>query len=1086
MESLWLLARYRDVIGIGQEINQNLNGHASFFAKLVEKVASILDTSYFFMLGVYQPENNSIDFHCSYGNGTPVHLKEMPLTGGSEWVIKERLVLSSFHLSSETMLQDQLSNLPGTAGTSPESIIFVPLTFRDEPLGVLSIQHERPYAFDPEDVRIMELLGNQVALALSNLRLFNYLETLNSTGQSLTRQLSSDQLLHEVAEQMRMATNADLVIIYPYHGEHAGFEQPYVSGTLFQPEGLSASARPDDIAFLTLSIGQPVWAVRSSALYEVLGGDTSMRQGYFEERERISSTAALALRITGEAVGVLFVNYRTPQSFSASQRNLISSLANYAAIAIKNFRKFSELGQRRRQELEALQKIYREISRSLNLHEVLEAILKKATEHIPAAEQASILLYNSLTRRLETEACTGSSVDVYKNLAIPVDQQKGLTVWVYLNRKPVRVDDVQSDPVWRETYYRVLSSTRSEMDVPVLYEDGVVGVISFESQQPGAFTIEDEAFLSTLAGQAAQAIMNAQVYERAESARRSLETLQEVAKEIIAQHGTTERVIQLIVKNARAIMGAEMGILQLYDEERPTKSYVTQVEGPLIQRADFEAGLKLFERGIGLHVAETRRPYITANAQKDMFYTGSSDIHSVITVPLISRANKLIGVLGLESPRQYAFNDEQLKVLEMFAEQAVIAIQNAQDYSHARSSAERFRLLVEVGGELSGLSDPSQLKQAYEIVLRNIWKFSDGEVLIRAYDESKHALVLASAARARQPPPEQVIPATEGIDGQVMRERRTFCIADVNDAPPGISPPATARGMNAIIVTPIQFETRYYGNLSLSHETPNSLSGADVALFEGLAQQLAITINRLETVRAQREAERQAQNLELLGALGQSAMELAHRLGNDLGLVGSYVDNIRESLAQAGVTNAEVEGDLANILSGVRNVLNLSRGLKQRFRDSEDGPGFSQPQTVLSVRLLLEDFISVLTLPENIKVETRFADDLGRINVVPAHFIDIFRNVLTNSVEAMSDGGSIRVEAFNSPPYVHVEVTNTGPAIPERLRAKIFDLFFSTKGSSGFGLWSARRYALTNGGDLSLKSSSAQGTTFVLRLPMAD
>ena len=83
-------------------------------------------------------------------------------------------------------------HLAGTDTVEPQSLIYVPLIFRDAILGVLSIQHKEPNIFDDDDVQILKLLGNQIAMALNNIRLFRNLRSLNETGQTLTRQLDSN------------------------------------------------------------------------------------------------------------------------------------------------------------------------------------------------------------------------------------------------------------------------------------------------------------------------------------------------------------------------------------------------------------------------------------------------------------------------------------------------------------------------------------------------------------------------------------------------------------------------------------------------------------------------------------------------------------------------------------------------------------------------------------------------------------------------------------------------------------------------------------------------------------------------------
>lgn len=1092
LENIWTLGRYRAVIKIGQTLNRKLSGYRDLFGKLREEVAGIIDTSYFFMLAVHKPQSNLIDRYFSFERGNTVVQLDMKVDGACKAVIKSGHSLKSFHLSHDKSWKVEHVDLFPNAKPQTESVIFEPLIFRGEVLGVLTVQKLERNGYDEEDIRIMKLLSNQVALALSNLRLFNYLETLNEVGQRLTKDLTSEDLLKDVAEEVRKATHADIITLYPYLPSEDRFVQAVYSGDLRKTEFLQPTVLADNIAWLTLKLGKPVWAKDSTKLYAMLGGDPAKREGDFEAREEIRSTAALGLQIGNEAVGVMFANFRVKQRFPASQKQLILGLANYAAIGIKNYRKYTALNQRRYDDLVVLQMIDRQMRLTPGLKEIMSPILEGAVSRITAADESAIVLYNHRTEQLETAASTGSRSKAYENLNLPVHNGKGLTVWVYKNRLPVRVGNVKTDLEWRDIYYPVISDTLSEMDVPLIDEDQVVGVISFESKKENAFTKEDQEFIETLAGQAVLAIKNAQLHEHAELARKELETLHDVAQEITIQEGDPDRVMQLILKKARVLLGAEMGALQLYDGIRPGNVYLSEEdtsEGePIIKMwkpGDSEEPVKL---GIVQRVAETRRSHITdEDAAKDPHYEGSPDYHSEITVPVMSREDDLIGVLDLESPRFYAFTPNDLKVLEAFARQAGIAIEYAQVYSRAVSESERFRLLSEAGSDLAELTDINQIPQAYRVVLKKVSEFNDGEILVRRFDETSQALVLEDVLNQRPTPPPQSIPTSKGINGQVAHDRETIVVHDLRNIPEGIAEPVyDDASVRTLAVTPIQFQaTRYYGNLVLSHEKPHSLSRSDISLLEGVAQQLAITIHRLEMVQARREAEQQAKDLELVSELGQSGMEIAHRLGTELATVGLYVNNIRSAVLRSGIESSTINRDLDRVIKDVGNVLNMSKGLMQKVSEI-GGESFTQHRITLPIKALLEDSSWTLPLPENIQMRWELPEDLAHVTVVPGQIVDIMRNLVDNAIQAMPGGGRINIRAVNAAACVRIEVEDNGPGIPLKDQGKIFNLFFSTKQSSGFGLWSARRYARANKGELSLKSEPDRGATFILELPIWD
>ncbi|GAC1386599.1 MAG: hypothetical protein NVSMB33_16150 [Ktedonobacteraceae bacterium] len=311
----------------------------------------------------------------------------------------------------------------------------------------------------------------------------------------------------------------------------------------------------------------------------------------------------------------------------------------------------------------------------------------------------------------------------------------------------------------------------------------------------------------------------------------------------------------------------------------------------------------------------------------------------------------------------------------------------------------------------------------------------------------------------------------ESIDGQVARGLQTLVINDTNHLPPGVgtTKPSDPE-IHTLVVTPIMFKDRYYGNLMLSHEDVGYFRDTDVRFFEGLAQQLASTIYRLEIA-------------EGISPLDQSALELTHRLTNRLQLVDSFADDIQSELEKKGVTSPIVSKKLNRIVEAVRGVLALSRKLKEASTKSRDA--MAGEPVIISPEVLLKKACNQAAplLPSNIQIRLEVDNDVANIFVIPDLVLNILENLVTNANQAMSEGGTITLKALNADRLVALEVVDTGKGIPLEYQTKIFDLFFSTKRGIGFGLWNARRNAIKCGGDLKVESQPGQGATFRLLLP---
>lgn len=448
LQEAWLAHHYENVARIGQEINQDLATAEEIFKILERYVKSVLDDSHTLLLAISNPQTKTLDIHLR-GDGYKIRV-DRPLGGACQYIIETQEALFIRRWSGE---KDQLTceviNITETK--EKESLIFVPLALRGEPLGVLSIQHALPEAYGQEDLFVLQLLANYISLALHNMRLYNSLNQLHETGQLLTQQLESDQALQANVDKIREATQADIVILYPYEaGRQQFIFPPRIAGTLYAsfPQGMGPRL-PNDIASVAVQLAEPVFAKESHTIYNSMQSDVRLREVNFQQREKIRSTAVVPLRVKNESVGVLFINFRQPQRFDATQKKLIDGLAHYAAIAIKNAQEYGSLILRRVHELEILQHIDRELNQSLDLESVLYTLLRLAQEHVPA-EEASILLNTPGLLVLETAAAIGLHAEASKAQKLLIQENKGITRWVIEHKKPVRIENIRLDPFWQD------------------------------------------------------------------------------------------------------------------------------------------------------------------------------------------------------------------------------------------------------------------------------------------------------------------------------------------------------------------------------------------------------------------------------------------------------------------------------------------------------------------------------------------------------------------------------------------------------------------------------------------------------------
>jgi signal transduction histidine kinase len=190
-------------------------------------------------------------------------------------------------------------------------------------------------------------------------------------------------------------------------------------------------------------------------------------------------------------------------------------------------------------------------------------------------------------------------------------------------------------------------------------------------------------------------------------------------------------------------------------------------------------------------------------------------------------------------------------------------------------------------------------------------------------------------------------------------------------------------------------------------------------------------------------------------------------------------------MAKVKIDNPLINSNLQNILHDVQQVLLLSSDLKKVLVKEAD----VDPVAVPIGPLLHEAMQGVSTQSANAQVHFEFKDidEEIEVYVVSKQIAALLHDLFRNAIEAMPEGGKITLQTHKTARYIEIDITDTGIGIPLEKQQRVFDLLFSTKGSTGFGLWSARRVALENNGDLILQESQPeQGTTFILRLPRAD
>lgn len=750
LQQTWMLYRYSAMTQIGVTINQDLSSIDEIFKILVEHTADILDVSGTFVMVSTRFRGREFDFYI-HRDGEYTRQLHNPFEGFCRWMFEhqERLLIN--HLSEEgQQVEADLHLLPGSTGQE-ESLLFVPLLLHGQCLGMLGMLHPKAHQYDSDDIKLLNLVSNQVAAALNSMRLFASLRQVNRTGQSLVRELVSHELLSTLVEQIRQITRADNVILYTSDEETQQFhDTPTWSGKITYPERITISLnRPTHAARRVLDQSHPIYERHSTHLYNVLDATPSVDDDTFAEREYIASVAAVPLRDEDKPLGVLFINFRRTQSFDAPQREVIGAMANYASIAIRNARLYSEIENRRTSELESFQIIGRALAQqqALGLQAVLDQVLQLAQRQIPRANESAIIIYNEITDALETRAVAGTNAETRKVRLTPLDkpEEQGLIGWVFKHKKPLRVDNVTSDPEWSERYIRVVEEIRSEIDVPLLDGNHAIGVINMLSEQEAAFTEGDQDFLTTLAGHAVLAIKTAQAAERGRQLVSERQAILEIANDIASQT-SRDTLFDLILDKALTLTDARHGSLDIYNSSTDRLELAASRGGI---RNELSRVLQIGEGIVG-EVARRRKPLnvpsVQAKPWSKIARLDFKGTRSELAVPLIetdSQGVRLWGVLNVEHEEKSHFTEDHERLLTSVANLAVLALQNAERFELQEAKRKQAEALQHIDQAI--IQQSVSADAVYEAILAQVHHLINPDIsyLILFRDEVPERLCIS-------------------------------------------------------------------------------------------------------------------------------------------------------------------------------------------------------------------------------------------------------------------------------------------------------------------------------------------------------
>jgi phosphoserine phosphatase RsbU/P len=321
------------------------------------------------------------------------------------------------------------------------------------------------------------------------------LAVLSEISQEINASLNLDQVLASAAQQIRRLIDYEIfAVLLP---EEA-------TGNLYVR--FAIGHRPEVIENWRIPPGDGIIGAAASLGQAIRVGDVSKDPRYLPAVEAVRSEIAVPLIVRGRVIGVMDIESRQLDYFTPAQQSILTLVASRISTAVENARLY-ESAQKQAETLLLLNEIGREANASLEVEEVLRRAVE-LTKRLIDYQIFSILLYDDVAGAFRHRVTVKFGQRVQEKSTVPAHE--GIVGAAATLRRPVVVPDVSLDP-----RYRMLNpETRSELSVPMIYKNRVVGVMDLESPQLNYFTADHVQVLSILAAHLAVSIENARLYER--------------------------------------------------------------------------------------------------------------------------------------------------------------------------------------------------------------------------------------------------------------------------------------------------------------------------------------------------------------------------------------------------------------------------------------------------------------------------------------------------------------------------------------------------------------------------------------------
>jgi GAF domain-containing protein len=597
------------------------------------------------------------------------------------------------------------------------ALLSVPLLRAQEVLGVFSLGRPNPGPFTDRQIELVRTFADQAVIAIENTRLFEQVQAkTRDLSEALVHQTASGNILKVIASSPTKVAPALQAIV-----ESACEVCDAYDAAVILREGdhvrFSAHGGPIPIGLETWPLSRG-WVGGRSIIDRApvhvadlqLAGDEFPDGRDFALRMGHRTILAAPLMRESESIGAIVVRRKEAHPFSDKQIELLRTFADQAVIAIGNVRLFDEVQARTQDLTEALQQqtataeVLQVISRSaFGLKTVLQTLVDSAVR-LCASDGVIYLRHGEEFR---AEAAFGADVAGRdpRNRSPRRAGRESVTGRVALSGRVEQIPDNRADPDFAVAAAQRMNM-RALLGVPLLRDGEVEGVFVLGRPEPGLFGDRAVELVRTFADQAVIAIQNVRLFEAVQAKTRDLEeslrqqtATAEVLKVISRSAFDLQKVLDTLIGSAVTLGGADSGLIYLqrndafyvqahYNPASET-AFVEKLRGEPQRPGRTSVGARVLLTGEIQHVPDNR-----LDADYDPQLRAAAISRAVLGVPL-KRDGVIVGAIALARREPGLFSDRQIELAKTFADQAVIAIENARLLDEVRARTRQLEESLE-------------------------------------------------------------------------------------------------------------------------------------------------------------------------------------------------------------------------------------------------------------------------------------------------------------------------------------------------------------------------------------------------------